>query len=351
MPLRYALAVNPPAQVPAALNGFALWNAILLVLMLVAYGYPIGQFLLVLKPHSAPVYDVTRESVSVESPVWRGTRDRSVSPIPGRGSAWGTLAVIVGISLVLGFIVLSRYQQNGQPLGAWAAICRGLGLTPDVGPASAPQPPLRTATLVAWTERHARSDCCRQRRAWRLRRAKLHRLPWRGRGEHIGPHSDPRRHGSRGDLQAARRLSLRQASLGRHERHREGVIGKTRLMSRAISRSVRAGCRRWRTACSGSRAVAAAEQSCDPPGIRGDPARGIAPCSACHGPGGYKLGAPRWPQHATYIESQLLAFAQGMRQNDISEQMRTIARQLTPEEMHAVAVFYGAPESSRVANK
>jgi cytochrome c553 len=37
----------------------------------------------------------------------------------------------------------------------------------------------------------------------------------------------------------------------------------------------------------------------------------------------------------------LLAFAQGMRQNDISEQMRTIARQLTPEEMHAVAVFYG----------
>ena len=32
MPLRYALAVNPPARVPAALNGFALWNSILLVL-------------------------------------------------------------------------------------------------------------------------------------------------------------------------------------------------------------------------------------------------------------------------------------------------------------------------------
>ena len=64
---------------------------------------------------------------------------------------WGTLAVILGISLVLGFIVLSRYQQNGEPLGAWAAICRGLGITPDVEPASAPQPPLRTPTLVAWT--------------------------------------------------------------------------------------------------------------------------------------------------------------------------------------------------------
>ena len=68
VPMNYALAVNPPARVPAALNGFALWNSILLVLMLVAYGYPIGQFLLVLKPHSTPVYDMTREAVNVESP-------------------------------------------------------------------------------------------------------------------------------------------------------------------------------------------------------------------------------------------------------------------------------------------
>ena len=68
VPLNYALAVNPPARVPAALNGFALWNSILLVLMLVAYGYPIGQFLLVLKPHSTAVYDVTRGPASVQSP-------------------------------------------------------------------------------------------------------------------------------------------------------------------------------------------------------------------------------------------------------------------------------------------
>ena len=43
-PLRYALAVNPPQQVPVALNGFGMWNAIVLVLMVAAYGYPIGQF-------------------------------------------------------------------------------------------------------------------------------------------------------------------------------------------------------------------------------------------------------------------------------------------------------------------
>jgi len=61
-PLRYALAVNPPREVPASLNGFALWNTIVLVLMLVAYGYPIGQFFF-LKSHSVPAVEVTRQSI------------------------------------------------------------------------------------------------------------------------------------------------------------------------------------------------------------------------------------------------------------------------------------------------
>jgi cytochrome c553 len=84
----------------------------------------------------------------------------------------------------------------------------------------------------------------------------------------------------------------------------------------------------------------------------GDPQRGIPPCSACHGPGGYKLGAPALQgQHADYIERQLAAFAQGIRQNDIFEQMRIIAKQLTPDEMHAVAAFYGAPRAAGVASR
>jgi cytochrome c oxidase subunit I len=66
-PLRYALAVNPPTHVPASLNGFALWNTIVLVLMVVAYGYPVGQFFL-LKPHSVPAVAVTSQSISREAP-------------------------------------------------------------------------------------------------------------------------------------------------------------------------------------------------------------------------------------------------------------------------------------------
>jgi len=59
-PLRYALAVNPPVRVPGALNGFALWNVILLMFMVVEYGYPIGQFFFL--KSSVPTYEMTRQS-------------------------------------------------------------------------------------------------------------------------------------------------------------------------------------------------------------------------------------------------------------------------------------------------
>jgi cytochrome c553 len=75
----------------------------------------------------------------------------------------------------------------------------------------------------------------------------------------------------------------------------------------------------------------------------GDPERGIPPCSACHGPDAQKLGAPPLRgQHPEYIEAQLAAFAQGSRQNDINEQMRVIAHELTPVETRGVAAYYGA---------
>jgi len=44
-PAIYAVALHPPSRVPASLNGFALWNALVLLLMLIAYAWPIGQFL------------------------------------------------------------------------------------------------------------------------------------------------------------------------------------------------------------------------------------------------------------------------------------------------------------------
>lgn len=43
-PFPYAEAVHPPGRLPSSLNGFGLWNILVAVLMLGAYGYPIAQF-------------------------------------------------------------------------------------------------------------------------------------------------------------------------------------------------------------------------------------------------------------------------------------------------------------------
>jgi cytochrome c553 len=73
----------------------------------------------------------------------------------------------------------------------------------------------------------------------------------------------------------------------------------------------------------------------------GAPLRGIAPCGACHGEVGTKAGAA-WleGQPVVYLRNQLEAFASGTRHNDIDEQMRNVARVMTPQEIDAAARYY-----------
>lgn len=75
----------------------------------------------------------------------------------------------------------------------------------------------------------------------------------------------------------------------------------------------------------------------------GAPMRGIAPCGACHGELASKPGAP-WltGQPLVYLRTQLGAFSTGARHNDIGEQMRNVARAMTPAEIDAVSRFYAA---------
>jgi len=59
---------------------------------------------------------------------------------PWRRIGWSLAAGLVLVSAVLGFLVLSREQQNGPPLSPWAAICAGLGFTSSTRAADEPQP-------------------------------------------------------------------------------------------------------------------------------------------------------------------------------------------------------------------
>lgn len=77
--------------------------------------------------------------------------------------------------------------------------------------------------------------------------------------------------------------------------------------------------------------------------INGAPIRGIAPCGSCHGALDNKAGSP-WleGQSAVYMKAQLHAFAGAARRNDISQQMRNIARAMTDEEIEQAAEYYAS---------
>jgi cytochrome c553 len=73
----------------------------------------------------------------------------------------------------------------------------------------------------------------------------------------------------------------------------------------------------------------------------GSPIRNIASCAACHGPMGQKPGTPvlqGLPE--PYLRTQLHAFSDGTRHNDINGQMRNIARNMTNDEIAAAAEYY-----------
>ncbi len=57
--IRYARPYHEAHRIPASLNGFGLWNAVVAVLMLAAYGWPIAQFIVNPSP-SAVVHRVDR---------------------------------------------------------------------------------------------------------------------------------------------------------------------------------------------------------------------------------------------------------------------------------------------------
>jgi len=75
----------------------------------------------------------------------------------------------------------------------------------------------------------------------------------------------------------------------------------------------------------------------------GDLAKGRPACQACHGPKGAGIAGSGYPQvggqYADYTLAQLKAFREGTRMNDDKMLMRSIVKDMTDEEMEAVANY------------
>lgn len=75
----------------------------------------------------------------------------------------------------------------------------------------------------------------------------------------------------------------------------------------------------------------------------GDAARGVPACTACHGPNGKGMGSAQFPavggQQIDYTINQLKAFRAGQRKNDPNGMMRGAAKNLTDEQIVALANY------------
>ncbi|MDX1303954.1 c-type cytochrome [Photobacterium sp.] len=77
----------------------------------------------------------------------------------------------------------------------------------------------------------------------------------------------------------------------------------------------------------------------------GDPERGIAACTACHGPRGNGTSLSGFPkisgQHAEYVKIQLEKFRSAQRNNDMNQMMRSVAAKLSDDEITALSQYVG----------
>jgi len=75
----------------------------------------------------------------------------------------------------------------------------------------------------------------------------------------------------------------------------------------------------------------------------GNPASGVAACSACHGPQGTGNAPANFPriagQHGPYVEKALKDYRAGARMSDPNQMMRGVAAKMTDAEIAAVSAY------------
>lgn len=250
-----------------------------------------------------------------------------------RFAIWiGATAGLFVLALAVGFIWLPSAQRGANGLDLWSAICRAIGL-PD-GNASASKPVEgQPASAVAWTTATRRKLEQGDSTAGATIATTCNNCHGAA-----GISTDAAIPNLAGQSAAAIYKQLEDFRSGKRYPAVMGVYVSPLSEENVIDLSAH-------YASLPSQKGALSEGPADPATRRlievGDPLRGIAPCAACHGPVGLTPGAPGLKgQQRPYLELQLQLFKNGDRRNDISEQMRTIARQLTGEEIATLAAYY-----------
>ena len=247
-------------------------------------------------------------------------------------TAWLVAGGVAIAAVLIGFVWLPSLQASALGIGVWDAICRATGITRPEAPGSIASSSAAVPTTVVWNRQtlHAAASGEAQRaKALALGCAGCHGA------EGISPSEGfPNLAGLSEEVMYKALKDYRDRK--RQNPTMQGIAGALDDQKIADLAAYYASL------------PLKVRSPADPPSlvVVGSPIRSIAPCAACHGPLGRKDGAPSLEgQKRTYLKAQLDAFASGTRHNDINQQMRQIARALSPAERDSVAEWYGNQHS------
>jgi cytochrome c553 len=241
----------------------------------------------------------------------------------------GVTAALVVVSLVAGFMVLPYATTGVQFASLWDAICSAAGVPRATLSSEAPKPPAVTSTVVMNAAMFGSPDARSVGRGATLAMQCAICHGSNRQGQVDTPNLE-------GQPAAAVYKELRDFKSGSRT---NAVMSPFAVKLSEQDMLDLAAYYAYLPRQPGSHPDATMDM---PPIVaRGAPMRNVAACSSCHGTTDAKLGTP-WldGQSAVYIKAQLQAFAGGARRNDISEQMRNIARQMTPAEIDEAARYY-----------
>jgi cytochrome c553 len=250
---------------------------------------------------------------------------------PWFSASVGVTAAIAVLSVVVGLIWLPLAQPDLKLSGIWDAICSAAGVPRVSSQGNAVQPDFKTSNVVMTSEMLTRQDQVSIGRGATLaQRCAICHGP-----QGVSDANSPNLAGQfaavtwkeLNDFKTGARANVVMSPFAANLSNQDmlDIAAYYAYLPRVPSNKL-------------DPAIAA------PPIVTiGAPMRNIAPCGSCHGDIDNKAGSP-WlgGQSAVYIKAQLQAFAAGTRRNDISQQMRNIARQMTAEEIDQVARYYEA---------
>jgi cytochrome c553 len=256
---------------------------------------------------------------------------------------WGFRAALVvagalAFSLLFGLVILPVAQAPNANISAWTAICRAVGILP--GTPAQPQPPV-SATAVPVSQVR-----------WTPATLRLLNSANPGPGAALAAAVCASCHGQNGVSPSADFPQLAgQSAMAIYKQLSDFRSGArvNALMTPIAKQLTDAQLAEVAAyfAISGERAALGPRTEVPDEEIarlteRGDPARHLPPCEACHARG--VGGPPEAPvltgQWADYISRELQAFKTGARRNDVYQRMRDVAAQLNGDEMKRLGAYY-----------